>query len=98
MIPIDWSAVMLGGAAGAAVSALYFAGLAWGMGHALRARSPVALLALSAAIRMAILLAAGWAVALQAGPWAALGYAAAFVVVRIGAITAAKIGNAGHAP
>ncbi|MFX0543044.1 ATP synthase subunit AtpR [Roseovarius sp. S4756] len=94
MTPIDWTALMLGGAVGAAVSALFFIGLALGMRRALRAHSPVALLALSALIRIALLLAVGWAVTVQAGPWAALGYAAAFLAARIAATTAARIGAA----
>ncbi|MFX0546361.1 ATP synthase subunit I [Roseovarius sp. S1116L3] len=94
MTPIDWTALMLGGAMGAAVSTLFFVGLALGMRRALRAQNPVALLALSAVIRIALLLAVGWAVTVQGGPWAALGYAAAFLAARFVATTAARLGTA----
>lgn len=81
MTGIDWGAFMLGLAAGAAVSALFFAGLAFGMGIALRATRPTTILLLSASLRIALLLALGWFVA-QAGGWAFFGYAVSFLLVR----------------
>ncbi len=83
MIAIDWSAVLAGAALGSVAAALYFAGLAFGMRVALRRANPVALLTLSAAFRMALLLAVAWAVAVQGGPWVAAGFAVAFLIVRM---------------
>jgi len=92
MIVIDWSALVLGGASGIVMGAFYFIGLALGMRLALRSVSPVKLLTLSATLRIAALLGVGWVVIGQGGPWAALGYAIAFLAVRIIATTIARVG------
>jgi hypothetical protein len=92
MIVIDWSALVLGGASGLVMGVLFFLGLALGMRLALRSESPVKLLALSAALRIAALLGVAWVVVGQGGPWAAPGYALAFLVVRIIATTIARVG------
>ncbi len=89
MTEIDWGALMLGLAVGAGVSALFFAGLAFGMRIALRATRPTAILLLSAGLRTALLLAVGWFVA-QAGGWAFFAYAVSFLLVRYFAITLAR--------
>jgi len=81
----------LGRLIGLAMSTFFFAGLAFGMRQALRRENPVMMLALSAAIRVAALLGVGWLVLGQAGPWAALGYAVAFLVTRLVATTFARI-------
>ena len=91
MSAIDWSAVLTGTAAGMAVSVIYFAGLAIGMRWALRSANPVAVLTLSASLRIALLLGVAWSVVGLAGPWAALGFAAAFFAVRIFATTFARV-------
>ncbi len=98
MIPFDGTIALLGLMAGLIASGLYFAGLAAGMQVALRSGSPVSVLSLSAAVRMAALLGLGWIVMGQGGPWAALGYAAAFLVARFIATMLARSRPAGDAP
>ena len=92
MIAFDWTHLVIGLAVGAGISALYFAGLAYGMRFALRTGAPQRVLFISAAARMAILLGMGWVVTLQYGPWAFVGYGAAFFVVRFIATTVARVG------
>ncbi|SHF43971.1 F1/F0 ATPase, subunit 2 [Litoreibacter ascidiaceicola] len=91
MMSFDWSSLILGLAIGAATSAVFFAGLGLGMRMALRSVKPVAVLVLSAAIRIAALLGVGWIVVEQGGPWSLLGYAAAFVIVRFISLTVASV-------
>ncbi len=99
MSAVDWPSVVFGGAVGAVMGALFFVGLAVGMRWALRSETPVKLLSLSAALRIAALLGIGWLVVGQGGPWAAIGYALAFFVVRLIATTFARVGvPAGSAP
>ncbi len=61
----QWTALALGLLGGALASALFFGGLALGIRHALRTAHPTGVLLLSAAVRIALLLAAAWWVALQ---------------------------------
>jgi hypothetical protein len=75
--------VLLGVGIGIVASALFFLGLAFGMRLALRSASPIKLLSLSAALRIAGLLGIGWAVAQYGGAWAALGFGAAFFAMRL---------------
>ncbi|SFA69067.1 hypothetical protein SAMN05421688_0081 [Poseidonocella pacifica] len=82
MIAVDWPALGLGLAAGTLVSALFFAGLAFGMQRALRAGNAIATLGVSAALRISGLLAIGWLIATLAGPWAFAGYGIAFFICR----------------
>jgi hypothetical protein len=82
MIAVDWTGLGLGAAAGVVMSALFFAGLAFGMKRALRTDRAVGLLALSATLRIAAFLGVGWVVVAQAGPWAFAGYGLAFIVSR----------------
>ena len=89
MSAIDWTGFALGLAAGAGTGALFFAGLALGLRLALRARSPGAVLMLSGALRIAVLLGIGWLVA-QIGASALAGFALAFLVVRFAAIVLAR--------
>lgn len=89
MINIDWIALFLGLAVGSVSSGLFFVGLAFGMRIALGTGRPVATLILSAALRIAMLLAAGWFVA-QSGAWALGGFALSFLLVRFIAITFAR--------
>ncbi|MGB3247087.1 MAG: ATP synthase subunit AtpR [Sulfitobacter sp.] len=89
MMSIDWSALMLGLAVGAGISALFFAGLAFGMRLALGAARPTGILLVSAGLRIALLLAVGWLVA-QMGVWAFAGYALSFLLIRFVAIAIAR--------
>ena len=81
---VDWSAVLLGFAVGVPVSGLFFAGLAWGISHALRSRQPEALL-LSAGV---------WLAASSATAWPMAGYALAFLLVRLVAVLWARASKA----
>lgn len=87
---IDWAAFALGLLAGSAAGALFFAGLAIGMRLALRRARPAAILLLSAAIRIALLLAAGWGVA-GLGATALAGFALAFTAVRFAVLTTLRV-------
>lgn len=89
MIDVGWAALLLGLTIGTMASALFFAGLAFGMRIALNTGRPVAALILSAALRIAMLLAAGWFVA-QSGAWALGGFALSFLLVRFIATTLAS--------
>tara|TARA_R110002051_G_scaffold12372_2_gene43340 strand:+ start:10101 stop:10400 length:300 start_codon:yes stop_codon:yes gene_type:complete len=93
MIAFDWTHLVIGLAAGAAISSLYFGGLAYGMRYALRTSAPLRVLSLSAVARMAILLGMGWVVTSQYGPWAFVGYGVAFFVARFIATTVARVGT-----
>ncbi len=90
MIDVDWSAFLLGLAIGASVSAVFFAGLAFGMRVAFGAARPTTVLLLSAGLRIALFLAAGWLVA-QTGAWALAGYALSFLLVRFIVIAFARV-------
>ncbi len=91
---VDWVAILLGFAAGVPVSGLFFAGLAWGMTRALRSDRPEGLLLLSAVLRMAMLLGAGfWLAASSATAWPMVGYAVAFFIVRLVAVICARTGK-----
>ncbi len=92
MTPFDWTAIWMGLAAGSAMSALFFAGLGLGLRLALRRAHPVGLLMLSAVLRMATLLGAGWLVVAQWGPWSLMGYGAAFLITRFVETTIARAG------
>lgn len=87
MINIDWNSVMIGAGVGAVASALYFAGLSIGLQRALRSAKPALFLALSSAIRILGLLSLAWFVVAHYGTGAALGYAAAFIAMRMGVVT-----------
>jgi F1F0 ATPase subunit 2 len=92
MMAFDLSAALLGFASGVVISTLFFVGLGLGMRLALRSAKPAALLMMSAVIRIAALLGFGWVVVGQGGPWALMGYAAAFLLVRLIAMTIARAG------
>lgn len=92
MMSFDWIAVALGLAIGSAMSVMFFAGLGLGMQIALRSAKPVALLLVSAIVRMAVLLSVGFLVVEQAGPWSLLGYAFAFLTIRFITTTVASVG------
>jgi len=102
MTPFDWAALLAGLGVGTLTSAAFFVGLGLGMRTTLRhARRPAwsfGLLLLSAAVRMSALLGIGWLVAFYGGPWALLGFAVAFLIVRFAATTIARIGIKGGTP
>jgi len=80
---IDGLALLAGFLAGIIASALFFAGLAWGMRRALDSPRPALLLLASFLLRATLLLGAGLALAQWLQPlscWA--GYFAAFLLVR----------------
>ena len=77
----DYTLFGFGLLVGAVATAIFFAGLAWGMRLALHTARPVAVLLPSAAIRIALLLGAGFWVS-QLGAVALAGFALAFLVVR----------------
>jgi len=82
MIALDWGLVGLGALLGALASAGFFAGLAWGMRIALSQAHPTAILLVSAALRIALLLAVGLWVAGQGAAMLA-GFALAFLAMRL---------------
>lgn len=90
MIYVDWTAAMLGFAVGTVMGIVFFVGLAVGIRRALRTKTPIGILTLSAAVRLVGFLGIGWVVVSQAGPWAGLGYGIAFLIVRFVATTLAR--------
>ncbi len=90
MIDVDWNVFLLGLAVGAGVSAVFFAGLAFGMRIAFGTARPTVVLLLSAGLRIALFLAAGWLVA-QTGSWALAGYTLSFLLVRFIVIAFAQV-------
>ncbi len=94
---IDWTAFSLGLLAGTGAGALYFAGLAWGIRLAMRRGRTMSVLLPSAAIRIALLLAAGWATA-QLGLAALVGFGAAFLLLRFFLVAALRPENTNGEP
>ncbi len=95
MITVDWQAVLVGLSFGLPVSALFFAGLAWGMRRALNSGRPALWLMTSSFCRIAILLAIGFQVTASAGSnWAIAGYALAFFLARLIAVLWARVSKA----
>lgn len=91
MAGIDAQALLAGLAAGAFASALFFAGLAWGIRQALRTRHPAWILVASFLVRSALLLGLGlWVVRTWHPLWALAGYAGAFLVVRAVAVRSGR--------
>lgn len=78
----NWMGLLVGSLAGCVFAVVFFGGLAWGMKIALRRANPAAVLLPSAALRIAAVLAGGWAVAAWLGIAGALGFAVAFIVLR----------------
>jgi hypothetical protein len=96
MTALDWTALGLGGGLGFLSAAVFFAGLAWGMRIALRQARPAPVLALSAVVRIAALLATGWWVAGQ-GASALAGFALAFMAARLAVVSWARPAREGDA-
>ena len=90
MSGIDWIALALGTLAGLVTSALFFAGLALGLRLAMRRARPMAVLAISAVLRISTLLAAGWLVAKTGGATAVVGFGLAFFIIRFAAVALAQ--------
>lgn len=90
MIDLDWGMLAAGAALGAAAAAVFFGGLAWGMALALRRAHPAPVLMLSAALRIALLLALGWGVGTQGGALALVGFTLAFMVARFVILSRAR--------
>ena len=82
MPDLDYILFGFGLSTGAIAAALFFAGLAGGMHLALRYARPVPVLLLSATLRIALLIGAGWWVS-RSGAAAAVGFALAFLAVRL---------------
>lgn len=81
-LSIDWGSLTLGFLAGTLVSLLFFAGLAFGMRVAMRVTHTIAVLFVSAGVRIALLLAMS-AVVASLGVAAAVGFASAFLLTRL---------------
>ncbi|WP_458790936.1 N-ATPase subunit AtpR [Yoonia sp. MH D7] len=81
MLNFDYTLFGFGLLSGTVATALYLAGLAWGMRLALRTARPVAVLLPSAAIRITLLIGVGFWIS-QSGAVALAGFALAFLVVR----------------
>lgn len=95
MPDIPWLAVLRGLGLGALASGVFFAGLAWGLQRALRARQPALVLLPSFLLRAALLLGAGWWLTLQRHPaWSLPAYVLAFFIVRAVALQRARRGSA----
>ena len=85
-----WTDFVIGAAVGTLATGLHFATLALSVRLARDARRPGALLLGGGALRIALLLLAGWSVA-QIGAASAAGFAAAFLAVRTLAIALARM-------
>ncbi len=81
MTELDWAAIGTGALLGALASALFFAGLAWGMRLALRRAHPTPVLLISAALRIGLLLVAGYWIAGQ-GATVLAGFVTGFLASR----------------
>jgi F1F0 ATPase subunit 2 len=92
MMTIDWTSVGVGLAVGAVCGALFFAGLGLGLRLALRTQQPVQILLLSTVLRISAVLAVGWGVVSQGGPWVFAGFVLSFLVVRTIATTVVRSG------
>tara|TARA_R110002074_G_scaffold116492_3_gene247909 strand:- start:102 stop:386 length:285 start_codon:yes stop_codon:yes gene_type:complete len=79
---MDWTDLATGLAIGLAVCAVFFAGLALGVRIAVRSARPGMVLAISAGIRIAMVLAAAWATA-QISIWSMAGFGLAFLAARL---------------
>jgi F1F0 ATPase subunit 2 len=89
MIAIDWMAVGLGMLAGSLAGALFFLGLALSIWVAMRTPRPATFLMLSGLLRICALLGVCWLIANLGGGLMLAGFALAFVIVRMLAVTIA---------
>lgn len=72
----------IGAVAGTVAGIAYFAGLSISIRQAMSSSARTSLLAVSALIRIALLLLTGWLLAVNFGAGAVVGYGAAFMLVR----------------
>lgn len=86
---LDWPDLLMGLVAGGAMGGLYFASLALGIRLALRQRRTTLVLAISSALRIALVLGVGWLIA-QSGLTMLVGYGLGFVLARRLAIALAR--------
>ncbi len=78
---VDLASFGFGLLAGSAAAALFLAGLGLGLRLALRSARPTPMLLASSAVRIALLLSAGWGIAGQ-GSAALAGFALGFLAMR----------------
>jgi len=86
LIASQGSSLATGALAGTLVGIVYFAGLSMSIRYALASSARTSLLALSALVRIALMLLVGWLLAVHVGAWAVGAYGAAFLLVRTVAI------------
>jgi hypothetical protein len=86
---MDWISLVMGAGLGMAAGGLFFGALALNVRTACRARQPGALLLAGAAVRIALLLLAGWGAA-QVGALSGVGFAAGFLAARSTALVLAR--------
>lgn len=91
MMAFEGLPFLLGFLLGLVASSLFFIGLAWGVGLALKSSRPNSTLFISFVLRLGWLLGIGFLLAsLTATLWPILGYALAYFVVRFIALRRAK--------
>ena len=88
---MDWISLVMGAGLGMAAGGLFFGALALNVRAACRARRPGALLLAGAAVRIALLLLAGWGAA-QFGALSGVGFAVGFLAARSTALVLAREG------
>ena len=86
---MDWISLVMGAGLGLAAGGLFFAALALNVRVACRARQPGMLLLAGAAMRIGLLLLAGWGAA-QIGALSGVAFAAGFLVARSSALVLAR--------
>jgi F1F0 ATPase subunit 2 len=94
MIDFPWRPIVEGFGLGVLASGVFFAGLAWGLRHALQARRPALVLIASFLLRAGLLIGAGWWLARHSQPvWSVPAFALAFFMVRAVAVRRARRGT-----
>jgi hypothetical protein len=86
---MDWISLAMGAGLGITAGGLFFGALALNVRAACRARQPGALLLAGAAVRITLLLLAGWGAA-QIGALSGVGFAAGFLAARSTALVLAR--------
>jgi hypothetical protein len=90
MVYFDWTGLGIGAVAGLVMGGVFFAGLALGVLWSVGSDKALAILTLSAALRITAGMGAGWLVLTQLGPWAFAGYGAGFFLSRRMAVAVAR--------
>lgn len=93
MIELHWTLLGFGIAGGAMAAGIFLAGLAAGIWLALRSKRPGPVLAVSATLRIAALLAFGWWVA-TLGQSALIGFALGFLGMRLAVLSVVRATDA----